>query len=128
MAIEAVAAGDILLIALPVHDPKGHEQEGVRPAVVVGVPQGPVRYPVVIVVPLTTRSGPWAKQNPILYQPLPPGAGGIPQASIVLIDQVRAVDVRRIKAYLGSLEEKTFEPIRSSLLKLFQKKLFYDQG
>ncbi|WP_406676416.1 type II toxin-antitoxin system PemK/MazF family toxin [Moorella sp. ACPs] len=128
MAVEAVAAGDILLIALPVHDPKGHEQEGVRPAVVVGVPQGPVRYPVVIVVPLTTRSGPWAKQNSNLYQPLPPGAGGIPQASIVLIDQVRAVDVRRVKAHLGTFEEKTFEPIRSSLCELFQKKPSYDQG
>jgi mRNA interferase MazF len=128
MAVEAVAAGDIFLIALLVHDPKGHEQEGVRPAVVVGVPQGPVLYPVVIVVPLTTRSGPWAKQNPNLYQPLPPGAGGIPRASIVLIDQVRAVDVRRVKAYLGTLEEKTFEPIRSSLCELFQKKPSYDQG
>lgn len=107
-------------------DPKGHEQEGVRPAVVAGVPQGPVRYPVVIVVPLTTRGGPWAKQNPILYQPLPQGAGGIPKASTVLIDQVRAVDVRRVKAYLGTLDETTFEPIRASLLKIFQKEISSD--
>ncbi|WP_081328432.1 type II toxin-antitoxin system PemK/MazF family toxin [Neomoorella thermoacetica] len=74
-------------------DPKGHEQEGVRPAVVVGVPQG---------------------------------AGGIPKASTVLIDQVRAVDVRRVKAYLGTLDETTFEPIRASLLKIFQKEISSD--
>ncbi|HAG08004.1 MAG TPA: hypothetical protein DCK87_00305 [Desulfotomaculum sp.] len=54
MAGEAITPGDILLIALPSHDPSGHEQEGVRPAIAVGVPQGHVRYPVVIVVPLTT--------------------------------------------------------------------------
>ncbi|WP_434073177.1 type II toxin-antitoxin system PemK/MazF family toxin [Moorella naiadis (nom. illeg.)] len=128
MVIRAVAAGDILSIALPTHDPKGHEQEGVRPAVVVGVPQGPVRYPVVIVVPLTTQSGPWVARNPALYQSLPPGAGGIPRASTVLIDQVRAVDVRRVRAYLGTLEETTFEPIRTSLLKLFQKGTLQEQA
>lgn len=121
-ADEAVAPGDVLLIALPSHEPRGHEQEGVRPAIVVGVPQAPVRYPVVIVVPLTTQSSLWAKRNPTLYLSLPPKAGGIPKASTVLIDQVRAVDVRRVRAYLGTLEEMTFESIRNSLLRLFRKK------
>ena len=79
-----------------------------------------MRYPVVIVVPLTTRSSPWAKRNPALYLPLPPGAGGIPRASIVLIDQVRTVDARRVRAYLGTLEKTTFEPIQNSLLKVFR--------
>jgi len=120
MTIDAVAAGDVLSITLPTHDPEGHEQEGVRPAVVVGVPQGYMRYPVVIVVPLTTQSGLWVARNPALYQSLPPGAGGIPRASTVLIDQVRAVDIRRVRAYIGTLEEAAFEPIRTNLLKLFQ--------
>ncbi|MBE3588159.1 MAG: type II toxin-antitoxin system PemK/MazF family toxin [Thermoanaerobacteraceae bacterium] len=123
MPHEAVAVGDTLLIALPSHDPRGHEQEGVRPVIVVGVPQGPMRFPVVIVVPLTTRSGPWANRNPALYLTLPPGAGGIPRASTVLIDQVRAVDARRVRAYLGTLEEAAFEPIRNSLLKIFHKEV-----
>lgn len=58
MRARAAVPGDVLLIALPSHDPKGHEQEGLRPAIVVGIPRGPVRYPVVIVVPLTSKSGP----------------------------------------------------------------------
>ena len=86
-----------------------------------GLPQGPVRYPVVIVVPLTTESGPWAKRNPALYLILPPGAGGLPQAFTVLIDQVRAIDVRRVRGYLGTLEETAFESVRNSLLKLFRR-------
>ncbi|MBC7341175.1 MAG: type II toxin-antitoxin system PemK/MazF family toxin [Clostridia bacterium] len=119
MAANRVAPGDILLIALPSQYPHGHEQEGTRPAVAVGIPQGPVRYPVVIVVPLTTQSGPWAKKNPSLYQTLPPGTGGLPRVSTALVDQVRAVDIRRVRAYLGTLEEAAFKPIRDSLLRLF---------
>jgi len=37
-------------------------------------------------------------------------------ASTVLIDQVRAVDARRVKGYLGTLEETVFQPILYSLL------------
>ncbi|NMB40579.1 MAG: type II toxin-antitoxin system PemK/MazF family toxin [Firmicutes bacterium] len=40
------------------------------------------------------------------------------KGSIVLIDQIRAVDVRRTKAYLGSLDTKAFYPIRARLFKL----------
>ena len=43
----AVAPGDILMVRLPSHIPKAHEQEGERPVVVVGLPTGSVRYPVV---------------------------------------------------------------------------------
>ena len=121
MPFKVVAPGDILLITFPSHDPKGHEQEGIRPVIVVGVPQGPVRYPVVIVVPLTTQSGSWAKKNPALYLLVPPGAGGIPRSSTVLIDQVRAIDARRVQAYLGSLEEPEFKPIHDNLIKLFRE-------
>ena len=121
MTGEAVAPGDVLLVALPSHEPKGHEQEGLRPAIVVGIPWGPVRYPVVIVVPLTTQSGIWARENSTLYFPLPAGAGGIPKAFIVLIDQVRAVDVQRVRGHLGTLEEEVFEPILNGLLRVFRK-------
>ncbi len=121
MTNAALKPGDVVLIALPLHDPKGHEQEGKRPAIVAGIPQGPLRYPVVIAVPLTTQGGPWAKKNPNLYWYLPAGAGGIPQASIVLLDQVRALDVRRVNTYLGSLEPEIFTSIRNNLFQLFDK-------
>lgn len=118
VAAGAVAPGDVLLIALPSHIPKGHEQEGVRPAVAVGVPRGYVRYPVVIVVPLATRSGGWARRNPALYLSLPAGAGGLPRPSVALVDQVRAVDVRRVTGYLGTLKEEDFNLVKHSLLRL----------
>lgn len=111
--------GDVVLINLPSHHPRGHEQEGVRPAIVVAVPRGHLRYPVVIVVPVTSQSGNWARQNPSLYQQLPRGTAGFPKTSIALIDQIRAVDVGRIQSYLGTIDARLYQKIRHSLVELF---------
>ena len=119
MKNNVIEPGDVILISFPVHNPKGHEQEGSRPAIVVGVPKGAVRYPVVFVVPLTTQSGTWAENNPGLYPRIPHGAAGLTQDSIALIDQLRAVDVRRVQFYLGCLEKDIFNPMRKSILRLF---------
>jgi mRNA interferase MazF len=40
-----LAPGDVVMVAFPRHNPRGHEQEGMRPAIVVGVPHGPMRFP-----------------------------------------------------------------------------------
>jgi mRNA interferase MazF len=117
MSGTSIKPGDILLITLPSHLPKGHEQEGLRPAIVVGIPQGPVRYPVIIVVPLTTSGGIWVNKNPRLYHFLPPQAG-LQKPSIALIDQIRAVDANRIKDHLGSLNMDVLQQIRMNLIDL----------
>jgi mRNA interferase MazF len=89
---QLLKCGDVVFIDLPFHNPKGREQEGRRPAVIIGVPLGDVRYPVVVVVPLTTQFGGWAKKNPALYQ-------------------IRAVDTQRVIGYLGSLSVDQYLPI-----------------
>jgi mRNA interferase MazF len=68
------------------------------------------------------RESQWATKNPNLYRHLPAGSGGIPQASIALLDQIRALDVRRVTAYLGRLEPEIFTSIRNNLLQLFDQK------
>jgi mRNA interferase MazF len=100
---ETLAPGDIVLIALPSNQPRGREQEGTRPAVVVGIPDGQMRYPMLFVAPLTTKKGEWVKSNLMLYPILATGIGGLTQSSVVLLDQIRAVDARRVMAYMGSL-------------------------
>jgi len=110
-----LAHRDIVLITLPSNQPRGREQEGRRPAVVVGVPMEAVRYPVLILVPLTTQIGEWAVRNSTLYPQLEAGRGGLTQNSIVLIDQVRAVDVQRVLSYLGSLTIEEYKPILEGL-------------
>ncbi|MBX6377719.1 MAG: type II toxin-antitoxin system PemK/MazF family toxin [Clostridia bacterium] len=115
MADNRLEPGDVLLVHLPGHVPLGHEQEGARPAVVLGVPPEPVRFGVIIVAPATTSAGRWARRNPLIYPSLPAGAGGLPRPSIVLLDQVRALDLRRTVEYLGTLAPAELEMLRRGL-------------
>ena len=64
------------------------EQQGNRPAIIVGVPLGTIRYPLVVLVPLTTQVGSWVEVNPKIYPVLSKGVGNLRQRSVVLLDQV----------------------------------------
>ncbi|MEW6081400.1 MAG: type II toxin-antitoxin system PemK/MazF family toxin [Bacillota bacterium] len=119
MPSEPVRLGDVLTVELPRHIPALREQEGVRPAVVVGPPKG-TRCPVIVIVPLTTEKGPWTQTNPRLYPGLPQGEGGLVRPSISLIDQVRSIDVHRVLGYLGTLSSTEFERIQAGLRHLLE--------
>ncbi|MEL6939515.1 MAG: type II toxin-antitoxin system PemK/MazF family toxin [Cyanobacteria bacterium J06598_1] len=111
--------GDVVLVSFPEHSPSGHEQQGRRPAIVVGTPFGKTRYQLLPVVPLTTQSGDWVKENPMLYPVLALGTGNLTRESIVLLDQIRTVDARRIVKYFGSLSKKEYQPIADGLARIF---------
>ncbi|MBT9587623.1 type II toxin-antitoxin system PemK/MazF family toxin [bacterium] len=108
-------AGDVVVVSFPRHTPSGREQEGRRPAVILAVPTGKLRFPVVILVPLTTQEGAWVGENPTVYPTIRRGAGGLPLPSVVLLDQIRSVDARRIGGYLGCLSGQDFSPITSGV-------------
>jgi len=118
---DLVSFGDILLITLPAHAPPGHEQEGVQPAIVVGLPEraGQPRFSTLLVIPLTSQEGTWSRKAPRLYPRLRAGAGGLPRASVALLDQVRSIDARRVSSYLGSLIGKDFQTIKEGLKQIF---------
>lgn len=113
--------GDVLIVALLRLIPPGHEQEGQRPAIVVGLSEkvGPPRYPMIIAVPLTTEIGAWAKRSPSLYPHLLAGTGGLPYPSIVMLDHLRGVDAQRVVRYLGSLSPKELALIQEGLKEMF---------
>lgn len=118
MSEDVLSAGDVIRVELPSHEPRGHEQEGTRPAIVAGAPTGTIRYPIVIIVPLTTTYGDWAEANPKFYPRLAAGVGGLPRSSTCLLDQVRALDVQRIADFQGVLPPDQFQPIRDGLRRL----------
>ena len=120
MANQLLKCGDIVLVNLPSHNPRGHEQEGTRPAVIISLPSGDVRYPVVIVLPLTTKLGNWVKNNPMIYPIIPSGTAGLSRKSVVLCDQIRAIDTDRVIAYLGSLSAVEYQPIIDGLRRLLK--------
>ncbi len=110
--------GDVIIVHLPAHQPTGHEQEGHRPAVVVGPLDriGPPRFPLLVAVPLTTyRRQPWVQAAPRLYPVLETGSGGLPQASVALLDQIRSLAPTRVLLWLGWLIDTEYTPIREGL-------------
>lgn len=102
--------GTVVLVALdPVH---GHEQRGVRPCIVVSSPSvtSNQRYPLIGVVPVTGTPGAGA-----LYPPLEPGTSGLNRPSWALVDQVRAIDKRRVRRVFGRLRENELGSIDDGL-------------
>ena len=115
--------GDVVTAKFPSQNPSGREQEGYRPAIVVGIPSrlGKLRFPLVFVVPMTTDRGQkWADINPNLYVRFSAGIAGLKSPSIALLDQVRAIDISRIVAYRGSLSPQQYEAIAESLQKIME--------
>lgn len=90
----------------------GHEQAGVRPAVLVSDPARlkDSRFPLVAVVPVTRT-----KVHGPFVIPLPAGAGGLRADSHALIDQIRSVDVRRIIRVYSVLDPEHIARISTSL-------------
>ncbi len=114
--------GDILTIRFPQKNPQGHEQEGYRPAIVVGLPRqaGTPRFDLIMVVPLTTDRGQsWAKISPSLYPHIPSGTAGLRSDSIVLLDQVVSIDTTRVHKRRGQLTAEQYSPIEVGLRAIF---------
>ncbi|MFS8116990.1 MAG: type II toxin-antitoxin system PemK/MazF family toxin [Microcoleus sp.] len=111
----------VVLINFPTQIPPGREQENTRPAVVVALPNvtGITRFSLIIVVPLTTQQGDWATRNSTLYPQLQAGMGNIRYDSTVLLDQIRAVDIKRVLGYRGDLTAEEYQPIANGLKAMF---------
>jgi len=93
-----VKRGTVVLVSL---DPTtGHEQRGARPCIVVTNPtvSSDQRFPMLAIVPVTGTPGEGA-----LYPNLLPGSSGLRQPSWAMVDQLRAVDKRRVMKVFGSI-------------------------
>jgi mRNA interferase MazF len=118
---EDLAAGDVISALFPVHVPGGREQQGYRPAVVVGMPEhvGVPRFEVVVVVPMTTDRGQqWLERSPALYPRLEKGTANLRSPSICLLDQVRSIGAERVRGYRGTLDAEQYRPIHDGLRRM----------
>lgn len=89
---------------------RGTEPGKVRPVVVIQTDLLNNTHPSTLICPITTRVIP---DSQILRVHLSPrGPSGLRQESDILVDQVRAIDNRRLKKEIGRLTE----PQRSHLL------------
>jgi len=98
--------GTVVRVAL---DPTvDQEQRGARPCVVVSDPAvtEDQRYPMLCVVPVTATPGEGA-----LYPQLTPGPSGLRKLSFALVDQIRAVDKRRVTSIFGTIRPSEQEAV-----------------
>lgn len=103
--------GSVVLLDL---DPtRGHEQRGTRPCVIVSDAEvlQDQKYPLVAIVPVTGTLGKGA-----LYPRLAAGKSGLVKSSSVLIDQIRSVDKRRIRAVYGKVSASELASIDEGLI------------
>ncbi len=91
----------------------GTEPGKVRPVVVVQTDALNRSHPSTIICPLTTKTAGF--ENPLRLA-LPRGLSGLGRASDILVDQVKAIDNRRLRKSLGVLADPYLGELRIKLL------------
>jgi mRNA interferase MazF len=105
-----ISRGDVVLCDLnPV---VGTEQAGIRPTVVLQTDRANVLSPHTIIAPFTTKIRSALLPSHVL---IPAGVGNLSRDSVLLCEQIRVVDKRRIIRILGHLSDDYLDAIDKSL-------------
>jgi mRNA interferase MazF len=102
--------GDVVLCDLnPVI---GTEQAGIRPVVVLQIDRANAASPHTIIAPFTTKIRQALLPSHVL---VPAGVGGLSSDSVLLCEQIRVIDKRRILKVLGHLDISYLDEIAKAL-------------
>lgn len=105
-----VKRGDIFLVDLnPVI---GTEQSGIRPVLIIQIDTANVSSPHTIIIPFTTRI-----REPILpsHVKLHAGIGGLNEDSVLLCEQIRVIDKRRLLRKIGNIDEENLKKVARAM-------------
>ena len=89
----------------------GSEQAGIRPVLVIQNDIGNKYSPTVIVLAITTK----IKNNIPTHIRVKAGTSGLDRDSVILVEQVRTLDKRRLKEKIGTLDYNTMEKVKEAL-------------
>lgn len=81
----------------------GAEQAGIRPALVIQVDKANAGSPHTVIIPFTTRIREVKLPSHVR---IPAGIGGLADESILLCEQIRVIDKRRLVRKLGSIRQE----------------------
>lgn len=96
-----IKRGDTFLVDLnPV---VGAEQAGIRPALVIQIDKANAASPHTVIIPFTTRIREVKLPSHVR---IPAGVGGLAEESILLCEQIRIIDKRRLVRKIGSIGEE----------------------
>ncbi len=102
--------GDIFLVDLnPVI---GTEQAGVRPALVIQIDRANTSSPHTIIVPFTTRIREAILPSHVKFLA---GVGGLTEDSILLCEQIRVIDKRRLVKKVGNITEDNLKKVNVAI-------------
>jgi mRNA interferase MazF len=90
----------------------GSEQGGVRPVLIVQNDVGNKFSPTVIAAAITSQQ---EKNNLPTHIEVDAGACGLAKDSVVLLEQVRTIDKRRLREKMGSLEAPQMNKVNQAL-------------
>jgi mRNA interferase MazF len=105
-----VIFGDIYLVEIPTSG--GHEQQGLRPAIIVQTTENIDKLPTVLIVPFTTQIK--AANFPFTFVVEPDSTNNLTSTSIALAFQLRAID-KKIKNKIGSLSINDVRVLKQNL-------------
>lgn len=121
---EIIRRGDIYYADLGKGE--GSEQGGSRPVLVIQNNIGNKFSPTVIVAAITSSNG---KTNIPTHVTLDASNCGLPKNSIVLLEQIRTIDKRRLSDKIGRLDGRTMDYIdRSSKISLGLEDVRFNEG
>ena len=99
--------GEIWSVEIPVSN--GHEQSGLRPVIIFSE----VEANIVIIIPLTSSLQ--ALKYPNTIEVNPTYTNGLKTNSVALVFQLRAIDKKRMKNRIGTIENKLLEEINQMI-------------
>ena len=106
----SVKRGDIFYADLsPV---VGSEQGGVRPVLIVQNDTGNRHSPTVIAAAITSQTG---KARLPTHIELSANTSGLPKESVVLLEQIRTLDKRRLREHMGRLDEAQMQRVDNAI-------------
>lgn len=92
---------------------KGSEQGGMRPVLIIQNDLGNRFSPTVIVLPLTSRMNKAPLRTHVTVHP---PMGGLQKSSVILCEQVRTLEKKRLCRYVGVLRPDKMRQVEQALL------------
>jgi len=90
----------------------GHEQGGRRPVLIIQNDVGNRYSPTTIVAPLTTTFSVRVYPTEVRVRA---GAGGVTRDSSILLNQIKAIDKRRLERCVGQLDTATMQQVDEAI-------------
>lgn len=100
--------GDVYLVEISASE--GHEQQGLRSAIIVQTADSVDKVPTILIIPFTTQIK--ASNFPFTLVVEPDSANNLTSVSIALVFQLRAIDKKRLKNRIGSLNTNGIQVLK----------------